>query len=157
MAGILRISEAASLALHAMVILAENPATHISTRDIADRLKASEFHLSKIMQRLARAGFVASVRGPKGGFLLRTPADEISLLNVYEAIEGPFKTAECLLSDPICGHQKCVIGSLVASVNRQVFDCFNRTKIGDLPAGACRKSGTAQNDTSDDVSPPDRE
>ncbi|MCF8044104.1 MAG: Rrf2 family transcriptional regulator, partial [Desulfarculaceae bacterium] len=70
MQQLLKISEAASLALHTMGLLASRPGEQVPTRELAARLKVSEAHLAKVMQRLGRAGLVRSQRGPKGGFAL---------------------------------------------------------------------------------------
>jgi DNA-binding IscR family transcriptional regulator len=64
MSNILKISEAASLALHTTVILAANPNRLVSTKKLASQLHASEAHLSKVLQRLEKADIVNSTRGP---------------------------------------------------------------------------------------------
>ena len=109
MPNILRISEAASLALHSTVLLAANPGKLISTRDIASMLHVSEAHLSKVLQRLARAGLVRAIRGPKGGFRLVKPANETTLLEVYESIEGTLTPGKCLFESPICEGDACIL------------------------------------------------
>jgi len=88
MPGVLRISEAASLGMHAMVLLASDRGRVLSAHEVAARLNASEAHLSKVMQRLGRAGLVQSVRGPRGGFSLARSPDAVTLLEVYEAALG---------------------------------------------------------------------
>jgi len=88
MSGVLKISNAATIALHAMTYLAAFPDNKHMTKEIASLHQVSEAHLSKVLQRLTRAGLVKAVRGPKGGFSLAKSADEISLLEVYETIEG---------------------------------------------------------------------
>ena len=50
----LKLTEAALLAMHTMVYLAGNPDRRVSTREIAAEFDASEAHLSKVLQRLAR-------------------------------------------------------------------------------------------------------
>jgi Rrf2 family protein len=132
MGSILRISEAASLALHTMVVLAADPEKQRPTREIAAELEGSEFHLAKILQRLSRAGFVSAVRGPKGGFLIRKPADSITLMDIYEAIEGPFEPDTCLAAVPICKGGQCMLGDLLGSINDQVKAYFSRTRLSDL-------------------------
>ncbi|MCK4620269.1 MAG: Rrf2 family transcriptional regulator, partial [Desulfobacterales bacterium] len=67
MSNIIKISEAASMAIHAMVFLASESGRIVPSREIATTLRSSEAHLSKVMQRLAKAGLVSSTRGPKGG------------------------------------------------------------------------------------------
>ncbi len=132
MSNVLRISEAASLALHAAVFLAANPGKPISTREIASALEVSEAHLSKVMQRLARTGLVNSVRGPKGGFLLARSPARISLLEVYEAIEGRLLPANCLLGTPVCKGEGCILGDLVETLNGQVREYLSRTRLSEL-------------------------
>ena len=73
MANVLRISEAATLALHTLALLASRPGVILSTHKIAKRLEASEAHLAKVLQRLARMGLVRSIRGARGGFVLELP------------------------------------------------------------------------------------
>jgi len=132
MASLLSISEAASLALHATVLLAQKPDRRLSAARIASVLGGSEAHLTKVLQRLARAGLVESLRGPKGGFVLGKPNDAISLLEVYESIEGPLKRAECLLASPVCQHGKCLLGNLLGDVPRQVHQHLSETRLSDL-------------------------
>ena len=46
-------------------------------------------YLLKILQQLVRANVLRSKRGPRGGFFLARPAEEINLLEVIEAVDGP--------------------------------------------------------------------
>lgn len=132
MSNLLKISDAASLALHAMVLLAANPGREISTRQIASELRASEAHLSKVLQRLGKVGLVTSTRGPKGGFMLGRKADEITLLDVYEAIDGPLVPNNCLLGTPICGGERCILGDLLETVGGQVGEYLATTTLPEL-------------------------
>jgi len=110
---LLATSEAAALGLHAAVILAGSPDAPVTTHELADQLEASEAHLAKVMQRLGKAGLVRSTRGPKGGFVLGRPADSVSLLDVYEAIEGPIEPSACLFGRPVCGRKACIFGDFL--------------------------------------------
>jgi Rrf2 family protein len=58
--------------------------------------------LSKVLQRLVRAGMVRSQRGSGGGFALAIPAARVSLLDVVQAIEGPIRLNQCLIEGPTC-------------------------------------------------------
>ena len=55
MSNLLRISEASSLALHTMALLAKMPDRHLSNAGLAGILRASEHTLSKVLQRLVKA------------------------------------------------------------------------------------------------------
>lgn len=132
MAKALNISEAAALALHTMVLLAGAPEESMSTKDVAARLVRSEAHLAKVLQRLMRAGFVTSVRGPHGGFVLARPAQEIIMLDVLEAIDGPVGDVACTQTPPVCDGQSCVFGQLVTLVNQQVRDFLGNIRLSEL-------------------------
>jgi Rrf2 family protein len=132
MSTLLKVSDAASLAFHAAVLLAAQDGTPISTRSVATRLHASECHLSKVLQRLAKAGMVRSVRGPKGGFVLSTDPSTISLMEVYEAIEGPFVPNDCLMREKICHGEERILGGLLAELNAQVKERLSKTYLSSL-------------------------
>jgi Rrf2 family protein len=134
MATVLRISDAASLALHTMVYLADGRERPRTAKEIASTFKVSEAHLAKVLQRLAKAGLVLSAPGPHGGFHLRDGAEQTTLLQVYEAIEGPLSSTHCLLGVPVCGGKKCVLGRLVCNLNAQVRKHFSTTRLSDAKA-----------------------
>jgi Rrf2 family protein len=134
MATVLRISDAASLALHTMVLLADRRERPLTTKEIASTFKVSEAHLAKVMQRLAKAGLVLSAPGPHGGFHLAGGAERTTLLQVYEAIEGPMSSSDCLLGRRVCGGKECVLGKLVCNLNAQVKAHFSRTRLNDAKA-----------------------
>jgi Rrf2 family protein len=132
MAGILHISDAASLGLHAMAVLAGEPDQRVSTHEIASRLNVSEAHLAKVLQRLVKVELLQSVRGPKGGFQLARDPDEITLLQIYEAIDGPMKEGTCVLGLPICERVSCIFGTLLGHMQGRVDEYFSNTKLSKL-------------------------
>ena len=134
MANLVRISESASLALHAAALLARRSDERVPNQEIAAALHASEHHLAKVMQQLVRAGVIYSTRGPKGGFQIRQSPEEITLLQLFEAVEGPLGDAECLLSEQVCDGSNCMVGELVYSVHRQVRQYLAETTLAQLAA-----------------------
>jgi Rrf2 family protein len=132
MANMLKISEAASLGLHIMALLAADPDKLLSVREAAGALQVSEAHLAKVMQRLAKAGLVESLRGPRGGFLLARAPEEITLLEVYEAIEGPIVVRNCLFSTRLCDGEHCIFGGMLTSVDAQVKQYLGDTKLSEI-------------------------
>jgi Rrf2 family transcriptional regulator, nitric oxide-sensitive transcriptional repressor len=129
MATILKFSEAVSIAFHTMSYLTKNKGKMIGTKEIAESLKVSENHLSKILQRLVKAGFLESIRGPKGGFILKDGGNKISLLEVYEAVDGPLKLSNCLFSSAICTEgEDCLFGNLIKIVNKEIKE-YLRVKV----------------------------
>jgi len=132
MAHALKISEAASLAMHAMGLLASGPERSMSSKTIAARFNVSEAHLAKVLQRLAKIGLLTSVRGPKGGFSLAKPADGITLLDVFEAIEGPVRPADCLFGVPLCDGETCILGRVMVEANALLVRHLSQTRVSEL-------------------------
>ncbi len=132
MPKVMKISEAASLGLHSMVFLASRPEKIVSIKKIGTVLHASQAHLSKVLQRLARAGLVRSSRGPRGGFMLARPGDQITLLEVYEAIEGPLVSSKCLFDTPICTGKQCIFGDLLETTSNRYRAYLEGMKLSKL-------------------------
>lgn len=123
MAKLVQLSEAASLAIHAMVMIARNN-KHVNVNSIAQEMGASRNHLAKVLQQLVKYNFLRSVRGPSGGFVLNRPPSQITLLDIYEAIEGRIDIHECPLDRQICPFNKCLMGGVVKDVTLQIKDYF---------------------------------
>jgi Rrf2 family protein len=131
--GILKISEASSLAIHGLGLLAAVTDRPLTTVEIAKVLDVSHAHLAKVFQRLARAGLVRSHRGPKGGFFLGKDAKTTTLLEIFESIDGPIAAEDvCSLSFPHCDASKCVVGRLVSDLTEKVRSVLSESRLSDL-------------------------
>jgi DNA-binding IscR family transcriptional regulator len=69
MSKVVTLSEAASIALHSMILVGRSKKS-INVDNIAEATGSSRHHIAKIMQRLAKLGYVGSMRRPSGGFFL---------------------------------------------------------------------------------------
>lgn len=132
MSGIWKPSEAAALSLHAMSYLAQDPSRWATTREIAEKFKVSENHLAKVHQRLVKAGLIVAARGPSGGFHLAKDPKDITLLQIYEVIEGPILCESCVFAEPTCGREDCIFGGLLKEVNAQISDYLSKTTLAML-------------------------
>ncbi|MHC5036582.1 MAG: RrF2 family transcriptional regulator [Planctomycetota bacterium] len=129
MVQLLNISEAANLAFHTALHLARNPGRKVSAEEVAKTFKASKAHLFKVLGKLTRTGIVKSTRGPKGGYELAREPGAISLLEVYESVEGPLRLRECLFVQRYCDGGNCVLGETLGKVNRILQDHFKETTL----------------------------
>ena len=132
MDDLLRISEAANLALHTAVHLAQQGDRIVSAAEIAEAYGASKAHLFKVLQRLVRAGLVKATRGPKGGYRLTKKPESLSLLQVYEAMDGKIRPSRCLFTKKVYSRDKCVMGKTLETVNRTVTDYLSKTKLSEF-------------------------
>jgi len=132
MASIIHVSEAVSIGVHAALCLSADPERHWTTHEIVARFHFSEAHLAKVMAALVRSGLVTAVRGPHGGARLRRPPTEITLLEIYEAIDGSMTMDPCLLGADGCGSGCCRLGPRLAAFNQSIREVFATTRLADL-------------------------
>ncbi len=90
----MQLSRQADYALRMVLDLSAEPQGRI--KDIAQRQSIPEPYLAKVVQVLARAGLVHTVRGPRGGVRLAHAPQDITLRQVVEAAEGPLALSRCL-------------------------------------------------------------
>jgi Rrf2 family iron-sulfur cluster assembly transcriptional regulator len=97
----LEITRRADLATRAMLILAA-ARDRTKAASLADHLDTSAGFVAQAMTPLVAQGWVRSDPGPSGGYTLVADLDEVSVLEVIEAVEGPTDTARCVLEDRAC-------------------------------------------------------
>jgi Rrf2 family protein len=85
----MRFSQGVEWGLHCVLLLARMPAGEmVSRRSLAQHYDLPEMYLAKNLQALTRSGILQATPGPRGGFQLARDPDEITVLDVVEAIEG---------------------------------------------------------------------
>ncbi|MEW5826694.1 MAG: Rrf2 family transcriptional regulator [Candidatus Bipolaricaulota bacterium] len=114
MAEIVRISEGTALGLHAMIVAARGGGA-VTARSVALEVQGSEAHIAKVLRKLVRSGFLTSKRGPSGGYELAREAESTTLLEVYEALEGPLRADGCVFDRLRCT-APCILGTMVLTM-----------------------------------------
>lgn len=97
-------------------------------------------YLAKVMRNLVRGGLVNSTLGRDGGYALRKPPEQITLLQVYEVMEGELRLVECMDSERNCTLSRgCTQASVWRKLTQAVEGIFRETTLADLlpklPAG----------------------
>ncbi len=87
-------------------------------------------YLVKIFAMLARVGLVRPVRGKHGGYLLGRPAEDISLLEVIEAVEGPVALNLCQISPAQCDNEDCAIRPVWTELQELFVQKLGSVNIG---------------------------
>lgn len=132
MLNIINFSEAVMIAVHAMAVAAGSGGKPVTTGGIAGRIRASENHIAKVMQRLVRAGLLDSRRGPAGGFTLRKKPEEITLLEIFRVIEGEDRDAGCVFRHRQCVFSGCVLEDAVDSIEKNFREYLESRTLADL-------------------------
>ncbi|MBI1819994.1 MAG: Rrf2 family transcriptional regulator [Nitrospirae bacterium] len=124
----LRLSKKIDYALIAMDYIAfiENDQI-VNTKTIAEKYNIPLELLAKILQKLARKGFVISHNGPKGGYLLAKDPSEISIGEIIQAIEGPIGIADCYHApdNPCSQKASCNIRTPLGVIQLNIINLLN--------------------------------
>lgn len=91
----LTLTRKSDYALLALADLARREPSQVSAREISERARVPLPMLTNILNQLRQAGLVAASRGVQGGYRLARQAENISLVDIIEAIEGPFRFTLC--------------------------------------------------------------
>ena len=99
----LELTKRADYAIRAALALGEaGPDERLSVRRIATEQAIPERFLTRVMADLVAAGLVEGVAGRAGGYRLARPAEQVSLLDVIEAVEGDSRRRVCVLRGGPC-------------------------------------------------------
>lgn len=137
MATMFRFSEAAALALHAMVYVACRAGAVVNAREMSAAFRASDAHMSKVCQRLTRCGLLVAHRGVYGGFTLGRGASRIRLLEIYVAIEGPVELSACLFRNRSCVKRPkhdCILGKKIMGLEEEFMRYLKTTTLASIAA-----------------------
>jgi Rrf2 family protein len=102
-------------------------------RDLAARQEISVKYLDQIVVGLRKAGLITTKRGVNGGFRLAKPPEEISVLEVVEAVEGPMSLVECVVHPQGCPRfDKCVTVEVWEKAASTIREALKEISLADL-------------------------
>lgn len=109
----------------------------LGAQALADLSGVSLRFTLKIMGKLAAAGIVVSFKGAHGGYELSRPAKDITLRQVIEAVEGPYRFSRCLDAQYACHcHiESCPYQTVFDEVTRLVTDKLDAVSFADISGG----------------------
>lgn len=130
-------SRSAEYAIRAFVHLASVPeGKYAMVKQIAQDADIPSHFLAKILQQLARKGFLRSSKGPTGGFCLRLPPGELSILNIVDAVDGLADFERCPAGMAECNDQApCGMHDSWKALRNRIMEYLERTTILDLSKG----------------------
>lgn len=129
-------SRSAEYAIRAFVNLATvADGKFVMAKSIAEQSDIPAHFLAKILQQMARKGFLRSSKGPTGGFSLRRPASEITLIEVVEAVDGLSDYQRCISGMAECTDSTpCGLHDTWKGLRGRIMEYLEGTSIADVAA-----------------------
>jgi len=116
----------------------------VALRSVAERQQVSEHYLEQLMSNLRNAGFVRSIRGAQGGYVLARDPAAITVGDIVRAMEGPIAPVDCLLADvgknnPYCNKsQDCIRRNIWLKMGESISEALDSISLASLCADAQR-------------------
>jgi len=88
-------------------------------------------YLTKIFASLTRAGLIRPVRGKKGGYMLARDPEQVNLLEVIEAVQGPLCVNLCTHEPPQCDQDDCPLRPVWRELQEQIRDKLASVTLAD--------------------------
>ena len=137
----MKLSTRARYGIRAMAKLAEHyGGGPMQLRVIAKNEEISFKYLEQLIAILKSTGIVRSVRGPRGGYMLAKPPNEIKLSEVFTALEGEVAPTECLEDESYCSRSgECVTRDIWRQVQQAILSVLDSITLQDLVERAKNK------------------
>jgi Rrf2 family protein len=132
---VVRLSKKVEYGLIAIRHIATDPSHVVTAKEIADKYQIPYELLAKVLQRLSRAGFIASQQGVRGGYTLARNPHEVSVSMIINAIEGTnMGIAQCMTEGPeSCDvFNVCTIKSPLTKVQANIESAFNNMTLAQI-------------------------
>ncbi len=128
----MKISQASAYAMHALMYMVRHVTQlPVTSKTMAKAEGIPPGYLSKVLQQLVKAGFIRSVKGHERGYVFARPPEEISLLQLFETLEGQSMLDDCPLRHCACGGtvENCRIFAQWISATRKLKELLAETTI----------------------------
>ena len=128
----MKVSQASAYALHALMYMVRHMTQlPVTSGVIAQAEGMPAGYLAKVLQQLARAGFVRSVRGRNRGYVFARSPEKLSLLELFETLEGQALFVDCPLRHCACGgtNENCRIFAQWSSATSKIRELLEQTSV----------------------------
>ena len=119
----MKLSTRGKYGLYAMYYLAQHGGEGPQSLQSMTATGVPKQYLEQLLGNLRRAGLVSTVRGAQGGYQIAKPPEDISLLDIIDAMEGPIELSECTADEGSCERS---FGCPVRQVWRRLTDSINQ-------------------------------
>jgi Rrf2 family iron-sulfur cluster assembly transcriptional regulator len=110
----------------------------VSGPDLADAIGTTRQYLPQVLMPLVRAQWVASTPGPHGGYQILVDLEDVSMLDLVEAMEGPTDNAVCVLTAETCPRdQLCAMHGAWKQAKAALLNELSSMSVADAWAATC--------------------
>jgi Rrf2 family protein len=104
----------------------------VSIKKISEKYGISESYLEQLFAKLKKNGYIETVRGPQGGYMLSREPKDITVGMILRTLEGDISTAECT-SREVCSRESiCATRVIFEKIEKSINDVIDNITLADM-------------------------
>lgn len=104
----------------------------VSLKKISDKYNISENYLEQLFAKLKKKGYIETVRGAQGGYMLAMDPKEITVGMILRTLEGEMTTSECL-SKEVCSRESiCATRVIFEKIEKSINNVIDNITLADM-------------------------
>ena len=104
----------------------------VSLKKISKKYGISESYLEQLFAKLKKDGYIDTVRGPQGGYLLAKKPEEITVGMVLRTLEGEITTSDCLNKEVCSRESICATRVIFEKIEKSINDVIDNITLADM-------------------------
>lgn len=104
----------------------------VSLKKISEKYSISESYLEQLFAKLRKDGYIETVRGPQGGYLLARDPKEITVGMILRTLEGDITTSDCI-SKEVCSRESiCATRVIFEKIENSINNVIDNITLADM-------------------------
>jgi Rrf2 family protein len=129
----MKITRRTDYAIHLIADLSESPNVCLGLRSLSEKHGVTYAFARTVQQGLLKAKIIKACRGINGGIMLAKPLDQITVLEVFEAAQGPLEETFNNDGSPWCTcNDDCISDPVWHKAKKMLGDHFSKLSVGEL-------------------------
>lgn len=104
----------------------------VSLKKISEKYDISESYLEQLFAKLKKDGYIDTIRGPQGGYMLAKKPEEITVGMVLRTLEGDIKTSDCI-NNEVCSRESiCATRVIFEKIENSINNVIDNITLADM-------------------------
>lgn len=104
----------------------------VSLKKVSEKYDISESYLEQLFAKLKKNGYIDTVRGPQGGYLLAKKPEEITVGMILRTLEGDITTSECVAKEVCSRESICATRVIFEKIEKSINDVIDGITLADM-------------------------
>lgn len=104
----------------------------INLKSISEKYSIPESYLEQLLGKLKKSGYIETIRGKQGGYLLAKEPKDITVGMILRALEGDISSSDCLKNDKCGKENTCVTRIIFEDIEKSINNIIDNTTLQDM-------------------------